>query len=156
MHDENFINYECYNFCFDLWKQKYNIAEEIFEGFLEKYQELKSFGPNENIFESGQEINEYIHFIMKCVTQFYLTKAFEAMKLDLTNPNIAANLEEGNKGSPARLAKVFCGSDINDDRELGSGRWSKKPRMARFPNDNGSSITITKRVDIISSCSHHF
>jgi GTP cyclohydrolase I len=51
---------------------------------------------------------------------------------------------------------VWCGDGTHDDRELGSGRWAIKPRLASFPNTGNKTIPITKRVDIISNCSHHF
>lgn len=30
------------------------------------------------------------------------------------------------------------------------------PRIATFPNDDGMDLPITKRVNLISNCSHHF
>jgi len=122
------------------------------------YENTKAFAANGNIFETedSNEWDDKVHFIMRWTTGNYIKKAFEAMKIDITDPNIAQNLDEGNIGSFQRIAKVWCGHDTNDDTELGCGRWSKRPRLARFPNTGKKSIPITKRIDVISNCSHHF
>ena len=155
--NENFITYDCYKYCWDLWREHYDIEDDtIFLIYLKKYEKMKDFAPHENIHETNQYMDPELHFMIRCVTGFYMTQVFKAMKIDLSNPNVKKDIKEGNIGTPGRIAKIMCGSNLNDDRELGSGRFSKKPRMARFPNTNGSDIPITKRVDIISSCSHHF
>ena len=127
-----------------------------FNKYLEEYENIQSFAPNGNVFEDVGGISPEAHFIMRMSTQYHLTKAFEAMKIDLNDDNVKEIPEEGNIGTPGRIAKVFCGANIDDDRELGGGRWSKKPRLASFPNTGNTTIPITKRVDIISNCSHHF
>lgn len=126
-----------------------------FNSNLKKFLEIKEFSPNGNVFE-GVSINDETHFIMRMSVQYHLTEAFKSMKIDLSDPNVSEDLNEGNIGTPGRIAKVWCGDGIHDDRELGSGRWSVKPRLARFPNTGNTTILITKRVDIISNCSHHF
>jgi GTP cyclohydrolase I len=78
------------------------------------------------------------------------------MKIDMSDDNVMEDLSSGNIGTPGRIAKVWMGANLDDDRELGGGRWSRKPRLASFPNTNDTNIPITKRVDIISNCSHHF
>ena len=44
---------------------------------------------------------------MRSLTQYYITKAFESMKIDLEDPNIAVNAL--GKGTPGRIAKMWCG-----------------------------------------------
>ncbi len=129
-----------------------------FEKNWSKYLNLKPFAPNGNVFDSQEniEFTNKVHFIMRLCTQYHLTEAFRAMRIDLDDDNVKEDLENGNIGTFGRIAKVWVGANTEDDRELGSGRWSKKPRIASFPNTNNSKIPITKRVDIISNCSHHF
>ena len=90
---------------------------------------------------------------MRSATQYYLIKAFEAMRIDLNDPNIAENAL--GKGTPGRIAKMWCGNDPEDTTELGSGRWNKEPYISTFPN-TGNVGVVYKEVDLISNCSHHF
>jgi len=154
MNEEMIMTDGCMKFCERLWYNKFGDLEK-FPKAVFLYLNIKDFDPDGNVFDHNN-FDEDILFIVRCATQYYLTKAFKAMKIDLNNPNVAEDLDNGNIGTPGRIAKIWTGSNINDDRELGSGRWSKKPRMASFPNTNGTDIPITKKVDIISSCSHHF
>ena len=128
---------------------------EDFLPFWEEYSELEEFAPNGNVFESGQTISDQGHFCMRMSATYHLNNAFKAMRFDMTDPNVSEDLSDGNIGTPGRIAKVYCGFDTHDDMELGSGRWSKQPRLASFPNTGNTSIPITKRIDIISNCSHH-
>jgi GTP cyclohydrolase I len=50
---------------------------------------------------------------------------------------------------------MWVGSHLADDRELLCGRWTKKPRLAMFPNENDFKVPVTKKVSLISMCSHH-
>lgn len=138
-------------------KERYDARypEGDFDADYATYESIDAFAPNGNIFDE-QSISDSVHFIMRTTTQYHLTEAFKAMKIDLTDDNVTEVLEDGNIGTPGRIAKVWCGDGTHDDRELGSGRWSVKPRLASFPNTGTSNIPITKRVDIISNCSHHF
>jgi len=148
-----------------------NIELDVSEAFIDRfgsiegyheakkiYENSKSFAANDNVFdtEDGKNWDDKVHFIMRWTTGNYIKKAFEAMKIDLSDPNISQNLSEGNIGTFQRIAKVWCGFDTHDDKELGGGRWSKRPRLASFPNNGNKNIPITKRVDIVSNCSHHF
>jgi len=135
------------------YKLKYPI--EGFEKHILEYEELEDFAPNGNVFD-GQLINDETHYIMRLCTQYHLTEVFKAMKIDLTDDNVCEDLDNGNISTPGRIAKVWCGDGIHDNRELGSGRWAVKPRLASFPNTGNKTIPITKRIDIISNCSHHF
>ena len=147
--------------------------EKTFEENLRLYSTLPTFKANENIHEvvkdnlhypelidaenefiNGDSLKPEVHWIMRSIVQFHLLKAFDAMKIDLTDPNIAINAL--GKGTPGRIAKMWCGNDPEDTTELGSGRWNKEPALSLFPNESGNRDIITKQVDVVASCSHHF
>ncbi|GAF02845.1 GTP cyclohydrolase I [Saccharicrinis fermentans] len=113
------------------------------------YNQLQNFKISENV-ETVGGITEEAHYIMRTITEYHFNQAFKAMKIDMNDPNVG-----GEKGTPYRMAKMYCGSDLNDASELLSGRWSHRPEMASFPNENDQKYPITKRVDIVSVCSHH-
>lgn len=141
---------------FKRFKHKYpRCTEDQFESYYVQYCQLRPFKASGNIFESNQEISNEVHYLMRLIVQFFFEQAFDAMLIDLNDPNVKEDLEHDNIGTPGRLAKIFCGASIEDDTELGSGRWNPKPRIATFPNTNWDKFPITKRVDINSSCSHH-
>ena len=128
-----------------------------FNKFFKEQEEIEAFAPNGNVYNVVDTMSEEAHFIMRTKTQYFIEQAFKAMKIDLNDANVAEDLSSGNISTAGRLAKVWCGGSLDDDRELGSGRWSKKPRIASFPNEGEYNKTpITKRVDIVSNCSHHF
>ena len=152
--------------------QKFN-DDSDFDYYHNLYLNLKSFKASENIHQINTNyksdniidkecqyikdgtVDPKVHWIMRMYTQYYLTKAFEAMKIDMEDPNIAVNAL--GKGTPGRIAKMWCGNDPEDTTELGSGRWNKEPAIALFPNEDGKNASIiTKEVDIVSCCSHHF
>ena len=143
------------------FKRKYDI--EIFDSLWETYKTFPKFRINENIFENVPQMKDCkykneLHFIIRMATQYYLTKAFEAMKIDLNDPNVAEDLESGNIGTPGRLAKMWCGADLHDDRELMGGRFHEPVRLAKFPNkvlDETLINPIIKEVDLMAVCSHH-
>lgn len=156
----------------EMYVRKYNDFSQ-FEYHYTLYKQIPIFKANENIYEintnyqdrdklndkecsylnySG-ELLPQVHWIMRCATQYYLTKAFEAMKIDLEDPNIKENAL--GKGTPGRIAKMWCGNDPEDASELGSGRWNKEPYISVFPKDGDMDI-VTKEVDLVSNCSHHF
>lgn len=140
---------ELVNFVHRRFLEKYPNAD--FDSVYREYQELPSFRASGNM-----PVSPEVHYVMRLCTQFYLTEAFKAMKVDLDDPNIKEDLNEGNIGTPGRIAKVWCGAEPGDDVELGGGRWSEMPRLATFPNDGAQALPITKRVNLISNCSHHF
>lgn len=114
-----------------------------------EYNNLSDFKISDNV-ESVGGISEEAHFIMRIVTEYHMKQAFKAMKIDMNDPNVG-----GEKGTPYRMTKMYCGNGLDDDSELLSGRWSNRPNMASFPNENQQKFPITKRVDIVSVCSHH-
>ena len=133
------------------YQERYN--RDTFDASYRLYQEIPSFKINENVHQVSV-FNDRLHFIMRLETQYYLTKAFEAMKVDMLDENVTEN--DDNIGTPGRVAKMWCGKDTNDDRELLSGRWAHRPRLASFPaNKMDPRIPITKRVDLTAVCSHH-
>lgn len=139
----------------DFVKNRYQGVSPFEEAF-ELYVLLPDFAPDANITEATANYNVDVQTIVRLMTQYYLTLAFKAMKVDLDNPNVQELPEHGNIGTPGRIAKVWCGASLSDDSELGCGRWTKKPRIASFPNTStDQNIPITKRIDIISNCSHH-
>jgi GTP cyclohydrolase I len=123
------------------------------------YENMPSFKINENIHDTGisseLNYNEDVHQVMRLASQYHMTEVFKAMKVDLDDPNVEEVSKVGNIGTPGRLIKMWTGSNTHDDRELLSGRWASKPRIASFPNDSDARIPITKRVDLTAVCSHH-
>ncbi len=120
------------------------------------YESIANFAPNDNVFENNKEWTDEAHFIMRYTTGYHIKEAFKAMKINITDPNVTEDIKNGNIGTWQRIAKVWTGFDTKDSSELGSGRWTKRPRLASFPNEGNKTIPITKRVDVISNCSHHF
>lgn len=160
-------------------KERYfkKFPDKSFASFLTdyaKYESIPAFGANENIYsimtdyskrdelpdieenevKANYELTSEVHWILRMATQYYLTKAFEAMKVNLKDPNI---IEQSlGKGTPGRIAKMWCGDNTGDDSELGCGRFSHEPYISCFPNTDDNKSIITKKVDIVSNCSHHF
>lgn len=151
-----------------------NNTHQDFEADFESYRQLPNFKANENIHEVlagdsseykwdkrdaesqfivSDSIKAEVHWIMRSVTQYFISQAFEGMKVDLDDPNVKENAL--GKGTPGRIAKMWCGNDPEDTTELGSGRWNREPVLSVFPN-HGTQGIITKRVDLTSCCSHHF
>lgn len=172
------ITQEALNFLRDSYQKKFGNLD-TFEENLELYKSLPIFKANENIHEkltdykkpkeqlldienefvNDKSIKPEIHWIMRELTHFYLMEAFDAMKIDQNDPNIAINAL--GKGTPGRIAKMWCGNDPEDTTELLSGRWNKEPALSVFPNDGSQTgevvdYPISKQVDVIAVCSHHF
>lgn len=129
--------------------------EDTFEIAFNGYLGISPFCPNENVHETHGHCDDEVHYVMRLCAQYYMINVFEAMKMDLSDPNLAEDTKNGNIGTPARIVKMWTGSDTNDNNELISGRWAKKPRLARFPNTHEDYFPITKRVDLTAVCSHH-
>ena len=147
------------NDCIDFVEKRYNLKYMDVDDAILEYNKLEDFAPDGNVWDHLDDrdtISEGAHLVMRLVTQYYLTKAFRGMKIDLNNPNVKEDIASGNLGTPGRMAKVFVGANLHDDSELGCGRWTPKPRIARFPNNYKMNVPITKRIDIVSNCSHHF
>lgn len=165
------ITEEAMSFIKGMYEKKFGSLDTFDENFR-LYQQIPDFKACENIHEISTDYSnrhaldggecEYIksdsvkpevHWIMRSLTQYYLTEAFKAMKVDLTDENVA--VQSLGKGTPGRISKIWVGADPNDMTELGSGRWCKEPFVSFFPNDGKTDI-ITKEVDVVSCCSHHF
>ena len=167
--------YEWFEFVYQRYMDKFDDKEpEDFIEDLERYNQIPIFKANENIHQimtdysnrdnlpdidssyvkSTDIVTEGSHWIMRMITQYYFTKAFESMKIDLEDPNI--NEQVVGKGTPGRLAKMFCGSGPDDTSELGSGRFNKEPYISCFPNTDNVHKVVVKETDLVSCCSHHF
>lgn len=179
------LDRELYEFIkFRYFKKFKEDTFEEFEKYLDLYLKLPPFRANQNIheittdykdrnsinsledeyvdrntilfedyFDEDDSFNFRIHWILRIATQYYITKAFEAMKINLEDPNI----EESSlgKGTPGRISKLWVGDNPEDTSELGSGRFNKEPYISYFPS-NGCKSVITKEVDLVATCSHHF
>ncbi len=135
------------NYVKDKFQERFPL-NDFLNAWIE-YNQLQDFKISENV-ENVGGISEQAHFIMRIITEYHIAQAFKAMKIDMQDPNVG-----GKKGTPYRMTKMFCGNNLTDDTELLSGRWSDRPQIASFPNESGQKYPITKRVDIVSVCSHH-
>ena len=147
-------------YVFNRLNDEIEINEEKFSSVWDTYRQLDSFKISENLYEVfpylDYKTGELIQKIARYTTEFFITKAFVANKIDLNDPNVKQDLIEGNIGTPGRIAKMWTGANISDDSELMCGRWTKMPRIATFPNeDKEKPIPITKKVTINAVCSHH-
>lgn len=143
-------------FVWELFQKKFpEFSREAYEDFVEEYLSIKPFKASENIFETNQSISNEAHFIMRTLATKKLQEVFEILKIDLEDPNVKADFENGNLGTPGRVIKLMAGAGTDDDTECGSGRFMKPVRIATFPNKNAAKIPITKRINIASNCSHH-
>jgi len=150
------LNRKALEFVKERFCEHYSKTQTEFRKAKENYLNLKPFAPDGNIWESGQNIDNNTHLFMRLLTQYYLTLAFDANLIDLSNENVKEDLTCGNIGTPGRVAKVFNGYDTQDNTELGSGRWMHPIRLAKFPNTMKEKLPITSEVSLVSSCSHHF
>jgi GTP cyclohydrolase I len=148
-------NTDIYNYIQEFYLDEFSSLSD-FDEMLDKYHNITDFAPNGNFYDYHFNLDDKCHFIMRIATGFFIEQSFKAMKLDITDCNVASDISSGNIGTAQRLAKVWTGFDTKDSTELGSGRWMKKPRLATFPNSSDGSIPITKRIDLVSNCSHHF
>ena len=155
-------------FCREAYFKKYKTFNPMeFEEVWRNYINLKPFKINENIFDvikhrENEVYDEKVHFLVRQATQFRLTQVFDAMKVDMNDPNVRVVPEEGNIGTPGRIAKMYVGANLQDDTELLCGRWTHKPRIASFPEEDEDGyeyvikgIPITKMLDLTAVCSHH-
>ena len=137
-----------------------NYDGDLFERIWNVYKSLPAFKINENWIEVEPELLNYeylneLHNIVKLTTQYFMRKTFQAMKVDLDDPNVAEDLITGNIGSFGRVAKMMTGSNTHDDRELMGGRFHMPVRLAKFPNTSDKKLPIIKEVDLMAVCSHH-
>lgn len=159
--------------------EKFGNAKD-FEKNFKAYLKLENFKANQNIHEKftdyakssnelidiesefleGQSFSPKLHWIMRMMATYQMHQVFHCMKVDQEDPNI--NINALGKGTPGRIVKMWTGNDPEDTTELLSGRWNKEPALSVFPNDGsttgGEVVTypITKQVDVVAVCSHHF
>ena len=136
-------------------QNKNNHFLKSFEEAWSEYCSLEPFAPDENVWEVRDGISDEAHYIMRLVVQYMLTETFKAMKIDMTNVNVAPNTEEGNIGTPGRIAKMWLGANTEDNTELLSGRWMKEPRMAAFKKGDESGEVVWVETSLRGVCSHH-
>lgn len=117
------------------------------ERILPKYEKLKAFSANGNIFESGQSIDEETHLFMRKLAEVKLQEVFDILLIAK---------DENTAETPKRIVKVWAGDSLSCDTELGGGRFSLPVRLPKFPNDDSRDRWIEKEVRLISTCSHHF
>ncbi|WP_024787080.1 MULTISPECIES: GTP cyclohydrolase I [unclassified Lebetimonas] len=129
-----------------------------FEKALEIYNKTPKFKINENVYDFNDDWNDDVHYLMRLIATEKLKEVFDALKIDVNDPNVAENLKEGNIGTAGRIIKMWSGTDTKDDRELMGGRFNKPVRLAKFPNEISSDFEnpIIKEVDLTAVCSHHF
>lgn len=130
-----------------LSNERYGWSEEEYKEAAYNLLQLKAFNADENIFESGQYINEDMHKLMRLKVEIAINDALDAMLIYKDD-----NLKETAK----RIAKTWCGDGLECDTELGGGRFSKPVRIPTFPNTRGNDNWISKEVRIVATCSHHF
>jgi GTP cyclohydrolase I len=129
-----------------------------FEKALEIYEKTPSFKINQNVYEKNEEWNDDVHYLMRLIATEKMKEVFEALKIDINDPNVCENHDEGNIGTAGRIIKMWSGADTKDDRELMSGRFNKPVRLAKFPNEISEDYDnpIIKEIDLTAVCSHHF
>jgi GTP cyclohydrolase I len=97
----------------------------------------KLFDANGNSPISNEERAE---MIARLETKF--SEIFDVLRINRNDPNSA--------DTPRRLAKMWV-------NELFSGRFEKAPDITVFPNrKNVDELVITKGIEIMSVCSHHW
>lgn len=165
------INDKVLNYVKEKYKAKFGSLDN-FDKDYRLYLEMPIFKANQNIHEvltdySKKDLADVearyvkqdnlrygVHFIMRALATYYMTEVFEAMKIDLEDPNTRENALL--KSTPGRVVKMWTGADSEDADELGSGRWVKEPYISCFPNTDDNHSIIIKEVDVVSCCSHHF
>lgn len=129
----------------------HNISQSLL-----KLRDIKPFKVGGNVFEDSDGIDDPTLFVMRWVAGIKFEEVLDILKFDLSDSNLVQDLSVGNIGTAQRWTKTVTGSNVEDDSEIMCGRYTKRPRLATFPNKDAVSIPITKRVDIASTCSHHF
>ena len=138
------------------WNEKHDgLRDNEFNELLKDYYKIEAFAPDGNVWEDGDGITNDVQFIMRMMTQYFVREAFSAMKIDITNVNVAEDLSVGNIGTPGRIAKMWCGSSVDDASEMLSGRWIKEPRMASFKDGDESGEIVWVETQVRAVCSHH-
>jgi len=143
----------------DYVKERFSLtypeAIGYFDELWDEYKVMQSFKINENVYDKKENYNDKLHLILRLTTQYYLTKVFMAMKIDLDDPNVFEDLQNGNISTPGRISKMWVGANTHDDRELMGGRFHTPVRLAKFPNESKKNLPITSEVDLVAVCSHH-
>ena len=141
---------DCLEFIRERIQHEFPYTNETFEKWVLRYELLDPFKISENV-----EVEPEVHFIMRMASEYYMLKVFDAMKIDMSDPNVMSDISTGNIGTPGRIIKSWVGKNNNDLNELLSARWCEEPRMATFPNDKQikDPVFVTTKIDAV--CSHH-
>ena len=138
----------------------FKASENIHEKITDYKKDKSDLIDIENEYIVGDSVNPKVHWILRMLATYEMHQVFHCMKVDQTDPNISIN--SLGKGTPGRIVKMWMGNDPEDTSELLSGRWNKEPALSVFPNDGsttgGEKVTypVTKQVDVVAVCSHHF
>ena len=98
--EENFKSY----LNLPVFKASENIHEKLAKESGKYNLNKEELLDQESEFVREDSIKPEIHWIMRELTHYYLLQAFDAMKVDQTDPNIAINAL--GKGTPGRIAKM--------------------------------------------------
>ncbi len=139
---------------------QFKASENIHEKMTDYKKSKSDLIDIENEYIKGDSLNPKVHWILRMLATYEMHQVFHCMRIDQTDPNISIN--SLGKGTPGRIVKMWMGNDPEDSSELLSGRWNKEPALSTFPNDGsttgGEKVTypVTKQVDVVAVCSHHF
>lgn len=130
-----------------LASERYNWPLTYIDELFRVLEHIEDFPADANIFDYEPHFTEDMHKMMRLQAEWYVAKAFKAMKFEMDD-----NLKE----TPKRVVKCWMGDSLDCDTELGGGRFSRPVRLPTFPNKRGQDKWITKKVRLVSTCSHHF
>jgi GTP cyclohydrolase I len=141
----------------DKLKQSRKFSLMEIEKAIENYKNTSNFKINQNVYEVNPKWDDATHYLMRLIATEKMKEVFKALKIDLNDPNVMEDFENGNIGTPGRIIKMWAGADTHDDRELLGGRFHKPVRLAKFPNEISDEYPnpIIKEVDLTAVCSHH-
>lgn len=144
--------YEWFDFVYKRYQEKFpDTSPENFLEDMERYNQIPTFKANENIhqimtnYQEREDLpdleNNYVkssdivtpgsHWIMRMIVQYYLTRAFSAMKVDLEDPNVSEQVL--GKGTPGRIAKMFVGADPKTLQNLAPVGGIRNPLFPASP-----------------------
>lgn len=138
----------------------FKASENIHEKMTDYKKSTDELIDIENEYLVGDSINPKVHWILRMLATYQMHQVFHCMRVDQEDPNI--NINSLGKGTPGRIVKMWMGNDPEDTSELLSGRWNKEPALSVFPNDGSTTggekviYPVTKQVDVVAVCSHHF
>lgn len=106
-----------------------------------------TFDANGNVW-NVEQIDELFYTVKKLQAEFHVAQALEACMINLDDANLV--------DTPKRIVKMWMGDSFTCDTELGGGRFARPVRLPKFPNEKGTTGWVSKTVNVLSVCSHHF